>query len=164
MHTLLWTKMLKLHSYMFRTLNWFIFRESHNFTNHTHIQQYDHTIWQQLCKVHQLCCQNVDKISLIWGALTSLDIYEVVIRMHCNIMWDRVWYVRWATSLLLAPLWPRFICVPSPPLRRRCYVICTLVMCMLEYCYVTLIYNIIVFLIILFRYNTLFTYKVKTFC
>jgi hypothetical protein len=42
MHTLLYTERFKLHSYMFRTVNWFVFRESHNFTNHTYSQQYDH--------------------------------------------------------------------------------------------------------------------------
>jgi hypothetical protein len=42
MHTLLYTKMFKLHSYMFRTVNWFIFRDSHNFTHHTYIHGCDH--------------------------------------------------------------------------------------------------------------------------
>jgi hypothetical protein len=38
----------------FERTNRFIFRESHNFTNHTHIQQYDHKTWLQFFKVHQL--------------------------------------------------------------------------------------------------------------
>jgi hypothetical protein len=33
MNTLLCIKMFKLHPYMFRTVNWFIFRESHSFTS-----------------------------------------------------------------------------------------------------------------------------------
>jgi hypothetical protein len=42
--------MFELHSYMFRTVNWLIFRESHNFANHTHTQQCDHWIWL-LCPI-----------------------------------------------------------------------------------------------------------------
>jgi hypothetical protein len=54
MHILLCTKMFELHSYMFRTVILFIFRESHNFTYHTHIKQYDHKVWIQLFVIHQL--------------------------------------------------------------------------------------------------------------